>query len=33
MAEDGRKEALTPLDIAALLTLLGQGLLREKENK
>lgn len=29
MAENGKKEDLTPLDIAALLTLLGQAFLRE----
>ena len=31
MAEE--KKDLTPLDLAALLTLLGQALLRERERK
>ena len=31
MAEEKKRDSLTPLDLAALLTLLGQSLLREKE--
>lgn len=33
MAEEKKQEVLTPLDFAALLTLLGQSLLREKEKR
>lgn len=33
MAEEKKRDSLTPLDHAALLTLLGQSLLREKEKR
>lgn len=33
MAEERKQTDLTPLDFAALLTLLGQALLREKEKR
>ena len=33
MADDKKRDTLTPLDFAALLTLLGQSLLREKEKR
>lgn len=33
MAEEKKKEELTPRDFAALLTLLGQAMLREEEKK
>lgn len=33
MAEEKKRDSLTPLDFAALLTLLGQSLLREKEKR
>lgn len=33
MAEERKPAGLTPLDIAALLTLLGQSALREREKK
>lgn len=33
MAEERKQTDLTPLDLAALLTLLGQAILREKEKK
>lgn len=33
MAEERKPADLTPLDIAALLTLLGQSALREREKK
>lgn len=33
MTEERKQKDLTPLDFAALLTLLGQSLLREKEKR
>jgi hypothetical protein len=33
MAEEKKRDSLTPLDFAALLTLLGQSLLRGKEKR
>lgn len=33
MAEEKKREELAPLDLAALLTLLGQALLREGREK
>lgn len=33
MAEERRPADLTPLDLAALLTLLGQALLRKEEKR
>lgn len=33
MAEEKRPDPLTPLDLAALLTLLGQSALREKKRE
>ena len=33
MAEEKKRDSLTPLDLAAMLTPLGQSLLREKEKR